>query len=161
MLPTSSSQRLLQEGIDCLEQSFPGVWAWPQSWKRAHLLTAFHRQNSAGWYLVVALGVAWPRSHPSGPVEREKGKDPIQPSLNSGLKAICHQPASVVKTHKQRPVSLEQSWGHTEATSAGLSCMWSWVCSQTLSSLERRRSRCTKPCSSAFGSFFLNTGLFF
>lgn len=58
---------------------------------------------------MVALDVAWPRGHLSGPVEREKGKDPIQPSLNSGLTAIRHQPASVVKTHKQRPVSLEQS----------------------------------------------------
>lgn len=75
------------------------------------------QQGGTWWWLWVWRG---PAVIPQD-AEREKGKKPIQSSLNSGLKAIYHLSASVVKTHKQRPVSLEQSWGHTEATSAGLS----------------------------------------
>lgn len=91
----------------------------------------------------------------------EKRKNSVQPSLNSGRKApatrrlLCLRPAG----RGRHPVSRAKA---THRPPPWDSAPWKGrTCSHVPSELERRGSRRTKPCSSAFGSFFLNTGLSF
>lgn len=127
----------------------------PQSWKQVYLpdriLTPKPSRMVPGG--CPGCGVVPPSS--SGHCWKEKRKNPVEPSLNSCLKAICHQLASVFKTRTQRglcPLSRVEAIQKVPP----LDSMWGWVCRQALSDLECHGSRCTKPCSSAFGSFFLS-----
>lgn len=102
-------------------------------------------------------GMAPPSS--SGHCWKEKRKDPVEPSLNSGLKAICHQSASVFKTTRSGLCPLSR----VEATQKlpPLDSTGGWVCHQCCLICNATdtdvQSHVQVPLVL---SFFLNTGLF-
>lgn len=111
-----------------------GAWRWPWVWRGP---------------IVVRQYVA------------EKRKDPVQSSLNSGRQApatswlLCLRPAGRGHRLLSRAKAVQRPPPWDSAPRRG------WASSHAPSELERRGSRRTKPCSSAFGSFFLNAGLSF
>lgn len=114
----------------------------------AAFLTAFHRPEPSWTVPGGGPGCAVAPLSSSGCCQKEEKSRSVQ--LKLWLQSPRHQPASELKTHRQRPLPPEQSEGHTEATTLGLGSAGRQACSHVPSGLDRRGSRVQVPLVLSF-----------